>query len=124
MNINTTALKVGLILIFLVSVLAVLLFIASRQDPSLRIAALVSVTGVITGILAIASTLMIGKDVTHPTPPDVPPGSAATTTTSTTTAQTIQTPAQPVAPVLASNVIVPPAVASSLTPTAPEVKKP
>ena len=70
---------VGLWLIFLAGILVELLFFESRQDPSLRIAALTIVGNLIVGILAIASTLMIGKDVTHPQEP-APPGTKSSTT--------------------------------------------
>ena len=56
---------IGFILTFLSAALAVALFSESRQDPSLRIAALVCVTTLVTNVVAIASTLLIGKDVTH-----------------------------------------------------------
>lgn len=74
--------------------LAVYIFAASRNDPGLRMAALVCATGAVTTVLAIGSITFTGKDLAHPIPPDVPPGSAATTSTTTTTAQTIQTPAK------------------------------
>lgn len=73
--------------------LTVYIFAASRNDPGLRMAALVFATGVVTTVLAIASLILTGKDLAHPQSPDVPPGSAATLSTTTTTAQTIQTPA-------------------------------
>lgn len=92
---------IGLILIIIAAVMVEMLFLESRQDASLRIAALTIVGTLVTGTLAIASTLMIGKDVTHPAP-DVPPGSSATL--STTTSQTIQTPASPATPLPASDV--------------------
>lgn len=82
--------------------LAVYIFAASRNDPGLRMAALVCATGAVTTVLAIGSLTITGKDLAHPVPPDVPPGSAATTSTTTTTAQTIQTPATPIVPVDAS----------------------
>lgn len=53
------------------------IFLASRNDPGLRMAALVSATGTSASLLAIASTLLTGKDVTqkdngHP-PATIPP---------------------------------------------------
>lgn len=44
--------------------LMVFLFAESRQDPSLRIAALVAGTGLVSSLGAIASTMLTGKDVT------------------------------------------------------------
>ena len=58
--------------------LMVYLFAGSRQDPSLRIAALVAGTGLVSALAAIASTILTGKDVTKP-PSDLPPNSSATT---------------------------------------------
>ena len=44
--------------------LMVFLFAASRNDPSLRIAALVAGTGLVSALASIASTMLTGKDVT------------------------------------------------------------
>lgn len=86
---------IGLLCILAGVGLAVYVFAASRNDPGLRMAALVCATGAVTTVLAIGSLSVTGKDLSHSAPPDVPPGSAATTSTTTTTAQTIQTPATP-----------------------------
>lgn len=73
--------------------LMVFLFAESRSDPALRIAALVAGTGAVASLLAIASTLLTGKDVTKPRDPaDMPPNS---TTTDTSTVQTGPAPATP-----------------------------
>lgn len=68
----------------LVSVgLMVYLFAGSRLDPSLRIAALVAGTGLVSTLAAIASTILTGKDLTKSRDPsEMPPG---TTTTDTST---------------------------------------
>jgi len=67
--------------------LMVYLFAGSRQDPSLRIAALVAGTGLVSALAAISSTILTGKDVTKPRDPaDLPPG------TSTTDVSTINVP--------------------------------
>jgi len=64
-------------------VLMVYLFAGSRTDPSLRIAALVAGTGLVSALAAIASTILTGKDVTKPRDPaDMPPN---TTTVDTST---------------------------------------
>ena len=74
--------------IALVSLLAAVgvmsyLFGESRNDPSLRIAALVAGTGLVSALAAIASTILTGKDVTKPRDPaDLPPN---TTTVDTST---------------------------------------
>jgi len=65
--------------------LMVFLFAESRMDPSLRIAALVSGTGLVSALIAIASTLVVGKDVTKPDPADLPPGSKQVASVETTT---------------------------------------
>ena len=67
--------------------LAVFLFAESRQDPSLRIAALVAGTGLVNTLAAIASTMLTGKDLSHPVS-DLPPG----TKVSSVEQSTIQTP--------------------------------
>lgn len=69
-------------------VLTVFLFAESRNDPSLRIATLVSATAFVSSLGSIASTLLTGKDVTAPGPGhgvgELPPGSVATRATSST----------------------------------------
>lgn len=60
--------------------LMVFLFAESRNDPSLRIAALVAGTGLVSALAAIASTILTGKDLTknhdpadpNPIPPVTP----------------------------------------------------
>lgn len=54
------------------------IFLASRNDPGLRMAALVSATSTASSLLAIASTLLTGKDLTQPTK-DLPPGTTQVT---------------------------------------------
>lgn len=54
------------------------IFLASRNDPGLRMAALVSATGTAASLLAIASTLLTGKDVTQ-NGKDLPPGATQIT---------------------------------------------
>lgn len=53
-------------------VFASMIFLESRNDPGLRMAALVSATSIATALLAIASTLLTGKDLTKKTE-DLPP---------------------------------------------------
>lgn len=55
---------IALIVILASVALSIFLFAESRNDPSLRIAALVSCTGSVTALLAIGSTILTGKDVT------------------------------------------------------------
>jgi hypothetical protein len=63
--------------------LMVYLFAGSRADPSLRIAALVAGTGLVSALAAIASTILTGKDVTKPRDPAEMPPNTTTTDTST-----------------------------------------
>jgi hypothetical protein len=74
--------------------LTVFIFSESRNDSGLRMAALVSSTGIATALVAIASTLLTGKDLTQKDPPAIPPGSTSiqqeTTTSVTTPPDTIQ----------------------------------
>ena len=80
--------------------LMVFLFAESRNDPSLRIAALVAGTGLVSGLIAIASTLLTGKDVTKPRDPaDMPPNTTTTDTSTVATGPTPPTP--PTTPVIA-----------------------
>ena len=74
---------IALTIIMSAAALTVFLFAESRNDPSLRIAALVSGTATVSALLAIGSTMLIGKDVTRPRDPaDLPPN---TTTSDTST---------------------------------------
>ena len=57
---NTLALFCILLAVFLMA----FLFSESRNDPSLRIAALVAGTGLVASLAAIASTILTGRDVT------------------------------------------------------------
>ena len=58
--------------------LMIYLFAGSRNDPSLRIAALVAGTALVASLTSIASTMLTGKDVTKPhDPADMPPNSTA-----------------------------------------------
>ena len=59
------------------------LFGESRNDPSLRIAALVAGTGLVSSLAAIASTILTGKDVTQPRDPSDLPANTTTIDTST-----------------------------------------
>jgi hypothetical protein len=89
-TINTIAL---IILIAAVG-LMVFLFAESRGDPSLRIAALVSGTGLVSALAAIASTILTGKDLTkNHDAADLPPNSS---TTATSTIQVGPAPPPPV----------------------------
>lgn len=54
------------------------IFLASRNDPGLRMAALVSATSTASSLLAIASTLLTGKDLTQ-NGKDLPPGATQVT---------------------------------------------
>lgn len=70
----------GIALISLIAavILMAFLFVGSRNDPSLRIAALVAGTGLVSSLAAIASTILTGKDVTKPS--DLPPNSVSVDT--------------------------------------------
>jgi hypothetical protein len=63
-------------------------FAASRLDPGLRMAALVSMTNLAAALMATASTMLVGKTFgpEKPNPSDLPPGSI------TTSNETVQTP--------------------------------
>ena len=68
--------------------LEVFLFAESRNDPSLRIAALVSGTTLVGTLAAIASTMLTGKDVSQKVS-DLPPNSTMRTTEDTTVNTTV-----------------------------------
>lgn len=57
---------IALIALLVSVVLMAYLFAESRNDPSLRIAALVSGTSLVASLASIASTILTGKDVTKP----------------------------------------------------------
>lgn len=61
---------IALITLSLSTGLMVFLFAESRNDPSLRIAALVAGTGLVSSLAAIASTILTGKDLTKNREPD------------------------------------------------------
>lgn len=79
LTVNTIA----LICLLISSCLMVFLFAESRNDPSLRIAALVSGTGLVATLAAIASTILTGKDLSKPHDPATLPPGTVTTDTST-----------------------------------------
>jgi O-antigen/teichoic acid export membrane protein len=63
---------IALISLLAAVILMAFLFFASRNDPSLRIAALVAGTGLVSSLSSIASTILTGKDVTKPANPTQP----------------------------------------------------
>lgn len=72
---------IALIALLISVALMAYLFAESRNDPSLRIAALVAGTGLVSTLAAIASTILTGKDLTkHPDPSEMPPNSVSTDT--------------------------------------------
>lgn len=78
---NITVNTIALFCLVMSVGLMVFLFAESRNDPSLRIAALVSGTGLVATLGAIASTILTGKDLTKPRDPsDMPPNSTTTDT--------------------------------------------
>lgn len=74
---------IALVCIILGVFLTAYIFMASRQDPGLRMAALVAATSLGSALVAIASTLLTGKDLTSrkSDPSDLPPGGVQTDTT-------------------------------------------
>ncbi len=118
---------VSLVCILGAILLTAYIFAASRLDPGLRMAALVSSTSIASALIAIASTLLVGRDVTNKTadttdPNDLPPGSLSTSSsvqTVQTPPVTVQPPPQPQPPPAG---IVPapvPATSTSTVPPAP-----
>lgn len=81
LTLNGIALAALLLAVFLM----IFLFAESRSDPSLRIAALVAGTGLVSSLASISSTLLTGKDVTAKTATDLPPNSTLSTTTTVNT---------------------------------------
>jgi hypothetical protein len=73
---------IALIFGFLSCAVSIYVFAMSRNDPGLRMAALVAATSTGAGLLAVCSTLLTGKDLTKQPPSDLPPN---TTTTDTST---------------------------------------
>lgn len=61
--------------------MTVMIFLFSRNDPNLRVAALVGAFNIPVAFTAIASTLLTGKDLTQKhDPSDLPPGSVMQST--------------------------------------------
>jgi len=73
---------IALIFGFMAFGMALVVFSMSRNDPGLRMAALVAATSTGAGLLAVSSTLLTGKDLTKP-PSDMPPNSSVTQTSTT-----------------------------------------
>ena len=70
---------IALITLVVATALMVYLFAESRNDPSLRIAALVAGTGLVNLLGAVGSTILTGKDLSrHNDPSDLPPNSSST----------------------------------------------
>ncbi len=84
---------IALIFGFMAFAVSLYVFAMSRNDPGLRMAALVAATSTGAGLLAVSSTLLTGKDVTKPS--DLPPNSTAT---DTSTIKVGPDPTQPVTP--------------------------
>ena len=74
---------IALLALIIATGLMVYLFAGSRMDPSLRIAALVAGTGLVSTLAAIASTILTGKDLTKQRDPAEMPPNTTTTDTST-----------------------------------------
>lgn len=86
---------IALVCIMVGAALTVFIFAESRNDPGLRMAALVFASNIATAIVAISSLLLTGKDLAHKADPgDFPPGSVATETATST----LQTPPIQAAP--------------------------
>lgn len=83
---NNATKQIILVCITFGSAISAYIFAASRNDPGLRMAALVSSSNLATALVAIASTMLTGKDLTKRDPEDLPPG------TLQTTSETLQTP--------------------------------
>lgn len=97
MNSKPSNNMIAMVCIVVGAALTVYIFGASRNDPGLRMAALVFASNICTAIVAISSLLLTGKDTTlkgSHDPNDLPPGSAVTSTT----AETVQTPPVTIAP--------------------------
>lgn len=87
MNLPKATFWICIACVFLSTSLTVYIFAASRQDPGLRMAALVGASNIATALMATASTLLTGKDLTNRhDPADLPPGALSKTT------ETIATP--------------------------------
>jgi hypothetical protein len=85
MNTKPNSNTIALTCIVLGVLITAYIFAASRLDPGLRMAALVASTSIGSTLLAIASTMLTGRDLTpkgtHSDPADLPPGGVQTDTT-------------------------------------------
>lgn len=94
MNLPKATFWICMSCVFLSTSLTVYIFAASRQDPGLRMAALVGASNIATALMATASTLLTGKDLTNKNDPaNLPPGSVSTST------DTVQTPPVTINPI-------------------------
>ena len=84
---------IALIFGFMAFAVSLYVFAMSRNDPGLRMAALVAATSTGAGLLAVSSTLLTGKDVTKPA--DMPPNSSITTTSQVGPTHVDPTPVPP-----------------------------
>lgn len=78
--------------------LVIFIFAESRNDPGLRMAALVAATSSVSTLLAIASTMLTGKDLTKREPEDLPPGSISAQSSVVQTPPITANPTQAVEP--------------------------
>lgn len=68
---------IALTCIVLGTLLTMFIFVESRNDPGLRMAALVFASNICTAIVAISSLLLTGKDTTKHDPSELPPNSVS-----------------------------------------------
>lgn len=91
MNPKPTNNTIALVCIVVGAAMTLVIFFESRNDPGLRMAALVFASNISTAIVAISSLLLTGKDLTGKhDPADLPPGSVQV---DTSTAQIAPIPA-------------------------------
>lgn len=86
MNAKPTNNVIALVCIVVGAAMTLTIFFESRNDPGLRMAALVFASNISTAIVAISSLLLTGKDTTNKgkDPADLPPGAVSTDATSST----------------------------------------
>ena len=85
---------IALLAMLMGTLVVVYMFAASRQDPGLRIAALTLGSTAAGTLLAIASTLLTGKDLTNRST-DLPPGTTQVTQTPPVSAAVTVDPTKP-----------------------------
>jgi hypothetical protein len=93
---NRQMFAIILVLIVIGAGVDVMVFVGSRADANVRLAAVTATTTLAATLIGVVATLMTGKD--HSVPNDLPPGSVQQETTTTQTPPITSNPQVPNVP--------------------------